>query len=285
MFKKRPRPEPLAAPEPGCPAIEVRGLTKRFGEHTVLEDLDLQVPAGKTLAILGFSGSGKSTLLRCLIGLEEPDAGEIKLHGVDMDHANADQLQRLRERMGVAFQGGALFGSMTVGENVDLPLAEHTDLPHSTRRLVVRMKLAMVGLEHATDLYPAELSGGMLKRAALARAMVLDPDLLFCDEPSAGLDPVTSAGLDELLKSLRDVFGATLVVVTHELESAFRIADYIGVMYKGKFLTIAPPEELKNSTDERVRAFLDRKPPKEKRDEGWYNKMLTEISGEKRMPT
>ncbi len=284
MFKKRPRPEPLAR-DPSCPAIEVRGLTKRFGGHTVLEDLDLEVPVGKTLAILGFSGSGKSTLLRCLVGLEEADAGEIRLHGVDMDHANSATLQRLRERMGVAFQRGALFGSMTVGENVELPLVEHTDLPHSTRRLVVRMKLAMVGLEQATDLYPSELSGGMLKRAALARAMVLDPDLLFCDEPSAGLDPVTSAGLDELLKSLRDVFGATLVVVTHELESAFRIADYIGVMYQGQFLTIAPPEELQHSTDARVRAFLDRQPPQEKPDEGWYRKMLTEVSEEERMPT
>ena len=252
----------------------MRGLSKSFGSRRVLDGLDLTVRHGETLVILGSSGSGKSTLLRCLLGLETPDAGRIHVQGVDIQQADSARLVALRERMGVAFQRGALFGSMTVAENVDLPLAEFTRLPASTRRIVTRLKLALVGLEQAADLYPSELSGGMLKRAALARALALDPDLLFCDEPSAGLDPITAAGLDELLLNLESVFGMTLVVVTHELESARKIADQVALMHQGRFLVQGPAAEVWASEDPLVRSFLDRQPPPEERSGGWYQALL-----------
>jgi phospholipid/cholesterol/gamma-HCH transport system ATP-binding protein len=240
-------------------AIEIEGLETSYGGEPVLRGIDLTVRRGEILVILGASGSGKSTLLRCLVGLERPDAGRLHLNGVDLFHDPPAEVAALRERMGVAFQGGALFGSLTVAENIDLPLAELTRLPESTRRIVVDIKLALVGLRHARDLLPAELSGGMVKRAALARAMALDPDLLFCDEPSAGLDPITSAGIDELLLRLRDVFGVTLVVVTHELASAFSIADRIALLHRGTVRALGPPSELEASTDPVVRRFLDRR--------------------------
>jgi phospholipid/cholesterol/gamma-HCH transport system ATP-binding protein len=242
------------------PIIEARGLKKRYGSHTVLAGIDLQVQAGETLIILGASGSGKSTLLRCLLGLERPDEGQVLIAGTDLFQAPPAKLARLRQSMGVAFQQGALFTSMTVGENVDLPLEELTELPKSTRRLIVRIKLALVGLEGATDLLPAELSGGMRKRVAFARAMALDPEILFADEPSAGLDPVTAAGLDHLLIRLREVFGVTLIVVTHELESAFAVGERIALIDRGRILTIGTRDEVRASQDAVVRRFLDRQP-------------------------
>jgi len=222
--------------------------------------IDLEVEAGETLIILGASGSGKSTLLRCLIGLEEPDEGQVLIAGTDIFRARRRELARLRESIGVAFQAGALFTSMTVGENIDLPLEELTDLPKSTRQLIVRIKLALVGLEGTADLYPSELSGGMRKRVAFARAMALDPQILFADEPSAGLDPITSAGLDQLLMRLREVFDVTLVVVTHELESAFTVGERIALIDRGRILVIGTPEEVRASKDDIVRRFLDREP-------------------------
>ncbi len=242
------------------PIIEVRGLKKSFGDTTVLDGIDLEIEAGETLIILGASGSGKSTLLRCLIGLEQPDAGQVKVAGIDIFRTHPRDLARLRQSMGVAFQRGALFTSMTVGDNIDLPLEELTDLPESTRRLIVRIKLALVGLEGAADKYPSELSGGMQKRVAFARAMALDPAILFADEPSAGLDPITAAGLDQLLIRLREVFGVTLIVVTHELESAFAIGERIALIDRGRILTIGTPEEVRASMEPRVRHFLDRQP-------------------------
>ena len=226
-------------------AIEIEGVEKSFGDEPVLRGIDLTVHRGEILVILGASGSGKSTLLRCLVGLEHPDAGRICLNGIDLFEDPPEKVAALRERMGVAFQGGALFGSLSVAENVDLPLAELSRLPESTRRIVVDIKLALVGLRHARDLLPPELSGGMAKRAALARAMALDPELLFCDEPSAGLDPITSAGIDQLLLRLRDVFGVTLVVVTHELASAFSIADRIALLHRGRVQALGAPAELR----------------------------------------
>lgn len=243
-----------------APVIAATGLKKSFGDRTVLAGIDLEVRAGETLIILGASGSGKSTLLRCLVGLERPDEGRVVVAGTDLFRAPPSEIARLRESMGVAFQGGALFTSMTVGGNVDLPLEELTDLPESTRQLIVQIKLALVGLEGAADLHPAELSGGMRKRAAFARAMALDPEILFADEPSAGLDPMTAAGLDELLIRLREVFGVTLVVVTHELASAFAVGERIALIDRGRILASGTPEEVKASTDPVVRRFLDRQP-------------------------
>ena len=261
-------------------AIEVRGVRKAFGAKVVLEHLDLDVRAGESLVILGGSGSGKSTLLRCLVGLEEPDAGSVELYGIDLFSAPRDQARRLRQRIGVAFQGGALFGSLTVAQNVDLPLAEFTDLPASTRRIVARIKLSLVGLEDAMDRYPSELSGGMQKRAAFARALALDPDILFCDEPSAGLDPVTAAELDELLIRLRDVFGVTLVVVTHELDSAFAIADRLALMRGGRFVLIGTPQEVRSSDEPWVRRFLDRQPEQAADDRERYRKLIRQWESE-----
>jgi phospholipid/cholesterol/gamma-HCH transport system ATP-binding protein len=212
------------------------------------------------VVILGGSGSGKSTLLRCLVGLERPDAGTVRIQGIDIFH-DPRGLSALRRRMGMAFQGGALFGSMTVAENIELPLVEFTKLPASTRRIIARIKLGMVGLEDAMDRMPSELSGGMKKRAALARALALDPEIVFFDEPSAGLDPVTAAGLDQLLVQLKKAFGATMVVVTHEMVSAFTIADRLALMHEGRFALTDTPAVVRESRDPTVRGFLDRHPP------------------------
>jgi len=247
------------APAPA--AIELRGLRKAFGDHVVLDGIDLSVQHGETLVILGGSGSGKSTLLRCMVGLERPDEGSVRLYGDDLFEIGAKRLSKLRRRIGMAFQSGALFGSMTVGENIELPLAEFTALPATTRRIVARLKLGMVGLEDAMDLFPAELSGGMIKRAALARALALDPDVVFFDEPSAGLDPVTGAAIDHLMLEIRRIFEATFVVVTHEMISAFTIADRIALIHQGRFLVIGSPDVVAESEDPVVRAFLDRKAP------------------------
>jgi len=240
--------------------IEVRGLRKSFGKQEVLKGVDLSVRKGETLVILGGSGSGKSTLLRCLVGLERPDAGTVRIQGIDI-FADPQGLSALRRRMGMAFQGGALFGSMTVAENIELPLVEFTKLPASTRRIIARIKLGMVGLEDAMDRMPSELSGGMKKRAALARALALDPEIVFFDEPSAGLDPVTAAGLDQLLVQLKKAFEATLVVVTHEMVSAFTIADRLALMHEGRFVLTDTPAVVRESRDPTVRGFLDRHPP------------------------
>jgi phospholipid/cholesterol/gamma-HCH transport system ATP-binding protein len=240
--------------------IEVCDLRKSFGDHEVLKGVDLRVLKGETLVILGGSGSGKSTLLRCLVGLERPDAGTVRIQGIDI-FADPRGLATLRRRMGMAFQGGALFGSMSVGENVELPLRELTKLPAPTRRIIARIKLGMVGLEDALDRMPSELSGGMKKRAALARALALDPEVVFFDEPSAGLDPVTAAGLDQVIVQLKKAFGATLVVVTHEMVSAFTIADRLALMHEGRFVLTGTPAVVRGSRDPTVRSFLDRHPP------------------------
>ena len=245
----------------GRPAIEVRGIRKSYDGRVVLDGVDLNVRTGETLVIVGASGSGKSTLMRCLVGLERPDAGVVILDGVDLFAADPRALSALRERIGMAFQGGALFGSMTVAENVALPLAEYSRLPLSTRRIIARIKLGLVGLEDVMDKLPSQLSGGMQKRAALARAIALDPDILFFDEPSAGLDPVTGAGLDRLLIQLKKAFKVTIVVVTHEMASAFAIADRLALMHEGRFLVIDTPEVVQASSDPIVRRFLDRQPP------------------------
>ncbi|HVS15933.1 MAG TPA: ATP-binding cassette domain-containing protein [Thermoanaerobaculia bacterium] len=238
--------------------VRVRGVRKAFGSHTVLDGVDLDIRRGEALIILGGSGSGKSTLLRVMLGLERPDEGSVEVGGVDIHHASDEELRVVRERIGMAFQGGALFGSMSVADNLDLPLREFTELPASTRSIVIRIKLSLVGLGGAEHKMPSELSGGMKKRAAFARAMALDPELLFCDEPSAGLDPVTAAGLDRLLLRLQRVFGVTLVVVTHELESAFAIGDRLALLHRGTVRALGTVDEIRRSQDGVVRRFLDR---------------------------
>ncbi len=242
-------------------AIEVKGVSKHFGEHRVLCDVNLKVKCGERLVILGGSGSGKSTLLRCMLGLERPDTGQIRMFGTDLCSAPRHRLDEMRKYIGVAFQGGALFGSLSVADNVEVPLKEFTDMSPAKRRIMARIKLGMVGLEDSMDLMPSEISGGMRKRAALARALALDPQVIFLDEPSAGLDPISAAGLDRLINKLHSTFDATFVIVTHELESAYVIADRMALLHRGQFLTIDTPEKIRASTDPIVRRFLDREPP------------------------
>jgi phospholipid/cholesterol/gamma-HCH transport system ATP-binding protein len=257
-------------------AILTCGLSKSYGDRRVLCGLDLEVRRGETLVILGGSGSGKSTLLRCLVGLERPDSGTVRVCDIDVFSADRRSLTALRKRMGMAFQGGALFGSMTIAENIELPLAEFTEVPPSTRRIIARIKLGMVGLEDAMDRLPSELSGGMRKRAALARALALDPEILFFDEPSAGLDPVTAAGIDRLLQQLRKVFPVTIVIVTHEMTSAFELADRLALMHEGRFLVVDTPEVVRRSTHPVVRRFLDRRPPEMMDGAAKFRKFLEE---------
>jgi len=240
------------------PVIEVSGLVTHYGEREILHGIDLSIYKGEIMVIMGGSGSGKTTLLRHMLGLEKATSGSIKLLGRELTSMSELELYDLSKKMGVAFQGGALFSSMTVGENVMLPLIEHTKLDRGTMEIMMRMKLEIVNLAGFEHLAPAELSGGMIKRAAFARAVVMDPAVLFADEPSAGLDPVVSRSLDELIKDLRDALGMTVVVVTHELESAFAIADRITMLDRGNILTVGTVEEVRSSENERVQHLLNR---------------------------
>ena len=256
--------------------IEVSGLDAYYGRRRILRDVDFSVARGEISVIMGGSGSGKSTLLRHIIGLARPHAGQVKVLGVDVTHASAPELLAMRRKLGVAFQGGALITSMSVGENVALPLREHTKLDETTIRIMSRLKLEFVNLGGFHDLFPAQLSGGMTKRAALARAIVMDPELLFFDEPSAGLDPVVSAELDETILRLRDALRMTIVVVTHELESAFRIADRLTVLDKGEVIASGTVDEVRASTDERVQDLLTRRARHVDVDVDEYLRRLTE---------
>jgi phospholipid/cholesterol/gamma-HCH transport system ATP-binding protein len=247
--------------------IEVRHMVKSFGTQQVLNDINLDVYRGEIMVIIGGSGCGKSTLLRLLIGSLEPDEGSIKLFGQDLTGLSENDLNKVRNRFGILFQSGALFNSLTVGENVALLLEEHTKLDKSTIEIMVKIKLELVRLREHADKMPAQLSGGMKKRAGLARAIALDPQILFYDEPSAGLDPVTSAQIDQLIIDLTRKLHVTSVVVTHEMNSAFRIADRMCMLDKGKILKIGSRQEfealrdtdaaqLKNQQDKLIRQFL-----------------------------
>ena len=253
----------------GEPIIEVRELVKRFGEQVVLSGVNLTVERGETLVVMGGSGSGKSTLLRHMIGSLRPDAGTVRLLGNDLSALDEEGLNEVRKKIGILFQSGALFNSMTVAENVALPLQEHTMLDQNIINIQVKIKLELVGLREHADKYPAQISGGMKKRAGLARALSLDPQVLFYDEPSAGLDPVTSAGIDRLIIDLSKKLGVTSVVVTHEMDSAFAVADRMAMLEHGRMLMVAereafeslrsfPPDRLGELDDRQltIRQFL-----------------------------
>ncbi len=265
-------------------AIQVLDVTKRFGGRTVLDGVRLDVLEGETLVILGGSGSGKSTLLRLMIGNLIPDSGDVIALGKGLCGMSDAELVEYRKSIGVLFQSGALFNSMSVGENVALPLREHTDLAEETIAIIVKIKLEQVGLREHADKMPAQLSGGMKKRAGLARAIALDPKVLFYDEPSAGLDPVTSAEIDQLIIDLNRKLGVTSVVVTHEMDSAFRIADRMVLLDRGRFVTSGTPDEMRHSTDPLVRQFvhgLTEGPLTDRRRSGGYEEdLLGEASSE-----
>lgn len=255
--------------------IDVEGLVAHYGERAILKGVDMSVGSSEIRVIMGGSGSGKTTLLRNMLGLNRPTAGSIKILGKDITKISTKELFQLRRNMGVAFQGGALLGSMSVGENVSLPLRVHTDLDETTVRIMTRMKLEVVNLAGFEDLMPSELSGGMLKRAALARSVIMDPKILFFDEPSAGLDPVVSAELDELILRIKEALNVTIVVVTHELESAMKIADRITVLGQGKVLLTGTVEEVQSSDDEIIQDMLNRRPRDEAIDADEYLHRLT----------
>jgi phospholipid/cholesterol/gamma-HCH transport system ATP-binding protein len=278
----KPNPNDEAFDMPGGPAISVRDLRVNYGEREILHDISFEAPAGEIMVILGGSGSGKSTLLRTLVGLEVPSGGGIWIRERNFAALRESERDELRKKMGMSFQGGALFGSMTVGENIALPLREHTHLDESTIEIMVRLKLDQVGLSGFENYMPAQLSGGMKKRAAIARAIAMDPEILFFDEPSAGLDPIIAAGIDELILKLKEVFRMTIVVVTHELASAFLIADRMILIDKGYIVAAGTPQELKSSTQPRVRQFLDRVPEPKLTDEIDYLQMLTDETPPKR---
>lgn len=222
------------------------------------------------MVILGRSGCGKSTLLRHLIGLAKPSEGQILIKGQDITQMREDELVKILKRIGMLFQSAALFNSMTIGDNVALPLKEHTQLEDSTIRIMTRMKLEQVGLSGFDDFMPSQLSGGMKKRAGLARSIAMDPEILCCDEPSAGLDPIVAVGIDRLLIKLKRAFKMTMVVVTHELESVKMIADRVAMLNEGRILACGPLPEVIRSEDERVQQFFNRQPDDEKIDADKY---------------
>jgi len=260
------------------PVISVRALRVKYGEREILHGIDFDVMRGETLVILGGSGSGKSTLLRTLVGLERASDGHIWIKGSDIAAIPREEMDEIRKKIGMSFQGGALFGSMTVGENVALALKEHTKLEDSTIEIILRLKLDQVGLAGFENYMPSQLSGGMKKRAAVARALAMDPEILFFDEPSAGLDPIIAAGIDELILELKKAFQMTIIVVTHELASAFLIADRMVLVDKGYVVAIGNTGEMRASEHPRVRQFLDRVAEPEVAHEMDYLQMLTENS-------
>lgn len=240
--------------------ICTRGLRAHYGSKEILKGIDLEVRRSETLVILGTSGCGKSTFLRTVVGLHKPTSGEIWLCGEEVTCLTERQFDVLKRKFGILFQSAALFNSMTVGENVALPLREHTDLDENVISIMVGIKLEQVGLAGTADLMPSQLSGGMKKRAGLARAIAMDPQLLFFDEPSAGLDPIVSADIDQLILGLKRALQITMVVVTHEMRSAFRIADRMAVFLDGEVIFLGTPEEIHDCDHPFVKQFLAAEP-------------------------
>ncbi len=245
--------------------ITVKNLVKSFKGRRVLDDVTLEVKRGETMVIMGGSGCGKSTLLQHIVGAIQPDEGEIWLDGTNIIGLKEDRMNEIRRKFGILFQSGALFNSMTVAENVAFPLKEHTELSEEVIDIIVKMKLDLVGLKGFGHLMPSEISGGMKKRVGLARAIAMDPQIVFYDEPGAGLDPIVLAIIDKLIVDLSKKLGITSVVVTHEMGSAFRIADRMAMLHEGKILQIGTPEEMKNSKHEYVHNFINGLIPEESR--------------------
>lgn len=240
--------------------IRVRNLVKGFDGTKVLDGVTFTAEKGKITVIMGGSGGGKSTLLRCLIGALRVDSGEIWIGDKEITRLREVEMNEVRKRFGMCFQNGALFNSMTVGENVALPIREHTRLAEHVISIMVKMKLELVGLRDAENLMPSQISGGMAKRVAVARALALDPEIVFYDEPSAGLDPIVRAVIDELMMDLSNKLGITSVVITHELGSAFKIADHMVMLYKGQVVAEGTPEEIQNSDDPVINQFIHGSP-------------------------
>lgn len=272
--KRRQRPKT----GPGN-VIEVENLVTHYGDRMILKGVSMEVRENEIMVIMGGSGSGKSTLLRHLMALENKTSGSMRILGHDIDKVSRTEFLDIRKKLGVAFQSGALFSSMTVGENIMLPLYEHTKLDRKTMEIMARLKLQVVELAGFEDLMPSELSGGMIKRAAFARAIIMDPRILFCDEPSAGLDPVVASALDDLILDMRDAMGMSIIVVTHELDSAYKIADRITILDRGEILMIGTVEEVLASKSDRVQALLNRTPEDDSLDpEEYLNHLVGETS-------
>lgn len=243
--------------------ISLRQLNITFGTHTVLDNIDLDVYKGETLAVLGPSGTGKSTVLRSMIGLLEPDGGQIFIQGEDVSGLDEDGWNRLRMKMGMVFQYSALFDFLTVGENIAFGLRQHTDKSDEEIQGIVTQMLDLVGLPGTQDLYPAELSGGMKKRVGLARAIAVNPEIVLYDEPTAGLDPIMSRNISRLIKKTQEQLHVTSVLVTHDMQSAFYAADRVAMLYEGHIVAIGTAEEMKNSTNPIVKAFIEGREIKE----------------------
>jgi phospholipid/cholesterol/gamma-HCH transport system ATP-binding protein len=237
--------------------IQLRGESKRLGSKQVLDELDLEIPAGITMVILGRSGTGKSVLLKHIIGLMKPDEGSIEIEGEDIAHMDEAELNRVRKRFGMLFQGAALFDSLTVGENVALPMREHLKLPEAEIRRRVAERLSWVGLQGVEDMKPASLSGGMKKRVGLARAVAIDPAYILYDEPTTGLDPIMSDVINELIRSIQKRMGVTSVVVTHDLHSAWKVGDRLALLHEGRVQFTGTPAEAQATNDLLVRQFIE----------------------------
>jgi len=237
--------------------IEIRGLSKRFGKKVVLDGLDLTVPKGKNTVVIGGSGTGKSVLIKCVVGLLRPDSGEIRIDGEDVTKMDERELVRVRRKFGMLFQGAALFDSLNVGDNVAFALRRLKMFPERQIRDVVEEKLTMVGLRDIQLLMPAELSGGMKKRVGLARAVAAEPDILLYDEPTTGLDPIMADVINGLIVSLRESLGVTSISITHDMASAYKIADYIAMLYKGRIVEVGAPAEIRGSSNPVVRQFVE----------------------------
>jgi len=240
--------------------IKAENVTKKFDNRTVLNGVSLDVYKGETFVIMGGSGCGKSTFLRHLTGALKPDSGKIYLLGKDLSALNEDEMDVVKKKIGMSFQSSALFDSMTVGENVALPLKEHAKLDKNVIDIVVKMKLEMVGLRGFEDLMPSQISGGMRKRVGLARAIAMDPEIVFYDEPTAGLDPIVAGVIDKLILDLSKKLSMTSVVVTHDMKSVFSIADRVAMLYEGKVLEVGTPQEIQKSKNHMVQQFISGSP-------------------------
>jgi phospholipid/cholesterol/gamma-HCH transport system ATP-binding protein len=257
------------------PFIAVENLVVRYGDRTVLDGISFEVRQGEIFVILGGSGSGKTTLLRTLVGLKRPSAGRILFHGEDFTAMSEGERIELRKKMGMSFQGSALLKSISLADNVALPLREHTALEESTIDIMTRIKLELVGLGGFENYLPSELSGGMKKRAGIARAMAMDPEIIFYDEPSAGLDPIVAAGVDALIRKMQETFSVTSVVVTHEMESVRLIADTVCMLEGGRVVALGTLDELERFDHPYVRQFLARRPDAEEGGDSSYARSLT----------